>query len=203
MSFIRGFLGRFGRDGVKTNASAIYRRIVKQARTPGFYEDFAVPDTIDGRFDLLVLHTFLVLRRLKEDAPQTDELAQAVLDAMFSNMDDSLRHMGVGDLTVGKRIKKMSSAFYGRVNVYDGPLVSGDVDALAEALGRNLFRGEPVGDGVPEGVARYMIEAFEGLKVQPTQRFTLGLVDFSDLAVPVRQEEPVVQGEAGEERAQA
>lgn len=177
----------FRRDAVKSNAEAVYLRIVVQSRKPVFFEDYAVQDTIDGRFDLIILHTFLVLRRLKQVGKDNEAFGQALFDAMFSNMDDSLRQMGVGDLSVGKKIKKMSSAFYGRVDAYDAPLIANDISALADALERNLYRGEPVDRGLSEGFAQYMLDVFADLSNQEYDRFCLGLVDFDvDLAVSSR-----------------
>lgn len=169
---------RYRRNATRVNAEALFRRVVKQARNPVFYEDLGVPDTIDGRFDLVIVHAFVVLRRLKVDVPRTEPLSQSVFDALFSSLDDSLRQMGVGDLSVGKRIKKMSEAFYGRVNAYDAPLVAGDREGLSEALRRNLFRGEDVEPGLAEALADYLIATYEALLEQPTERFLLGLVSF-------------------------
>ena len=189
MNLLMDILGQSRKQAIKANAAALYRRVVKQARSPGFHEVLEVPDTIDGRFDLVVLHCFLVLRRLKEDARQTEALSQALFDAMFLNLDDSLRQMGVGDLSVGKRIKKMSSAFYGRVNAYDEPLVSGDILGLSEALSRNLFRAEPIDERVVEAVARYVLQTWNHLQTQPAKHFCLGLVDFEPLDVDLSDQE--------------
>ncbi|MGB1548449.1 MAG: ubiquinol-cytochrome C chaperone family protein, partial [Alphaproteobacteria bacterium] len=98
---------------VKQSARTLYTQIVAQARRKEFYTAGGVPDTLDGRFEMLALHAFLVLYRLKRlDA---DELAQALFDMMFADMDENLREIGVGDLSVDKRVKRMVSAFYGRV----------------------------------------------------------------------------------------
>ena len=123
-------------------AAALYAGIVNQARRPAFYADLGVPDTVDGRFDMIALHTFLVLRRLRGE--RTADLAQDLFDVMFEDMDRNLREMGAGDLGVGSRVKTMAKAFYGRIAAYDQGLASGD-DSLGEALRRNLYRkAEPV-----------------------------------------------------------
>ena len=111
---------------------------MRQSRQPAFYAVVGVPDTLDGRFELLSLHVFLVLQRLKKDGPDGTATAQALVDRMFANMDESLREMGVGDLGVGRRVKQMASAFYGRVAAYESGL-GGTGEALGAALGRNLF----------------------------------------------------------------
>ena len=118
--------------------AALYGACVAQARLPDFYRVLAVPDTIDGRFDLLVLHVVLVMRRLSGEA----EFKQQLFDLMFADMDRNLREMGVGDMGVGKKIKPMISAFYGRAQVYEKALAESD-DALAQALARNLYGKAP------------------------------------------------------------
>ena len=111
----------------------LYAAAVTRARSPRFYADWAVPDTLDGRFEMIVLHVFLVLRHRK-DQP---ELGQAVFDLMFRDMDQSLRELGVSDVVVGNRIKEMARAFYGRVAAYEAGLA--EPAALAEALRRNVY----------------------------------------------------------------
>ena len=121
---------------------AIYGMIVTQAREPMFYRDLGVPDTVNGRFDLLVLHLWMVLRRLKgiEDGGR---LCQALFDRFCDDMDGNLREMGVGDLTVPKRMRAFGEAFYGRVAAYDLALTAG-AEPLAQALCRNILNGEGI-----------------------------------------------------------
>jgi cytochrome b pre-mRNA-processing protein 3 len=121
---------------------AIYGVIVAQVRDAAFYRHGGVPDTVDGRFDLLVLHLWLVLRRLRAAAEATGEtaytnLAQGLFDHFCSDMDANLREMGVGDLTVPKRMQKFGEAFYGRVAAYDAAFA--DRAAMREALARNVL----------------------------------------------------------------
>jgi cytochrome b pre-mRNA-processing protein 3 len=118
---------------------AIYGMIVTQAREPFFYRDLSVPDTVNGRFDLLVLHLWVVLRRLKSVEGQMG-LAQALFDRFCDDMDDNLREMGVGDLTVPKRMQAFGEAFYGRTAAYDLALSAG-IEPLAQALCKNIFNG--------------------------------------------------------------
>ena len=103
-----------------------------------FYTRYGVPDTVDGRFELVSLHAFLVLRRLKRRSESASDLSQALFDAMFEDMDLSLREMGAGDMGVGKRVKAMVQAFYGRVASYEAGL-SGDGDSMEDALVRNVY----------------------------------------------------------------
>ncbi len=121
-------------------ARKIYTSLVEQARQPVFYLSCGVPDTPDGRFDMILLHAVLVLRRLKRDHDKTADLSQAVFDLMFADMDQNLREMGIGDLGVGKRVKAMAKAFYGRAQAYEAGLEEEGTDVLNQALARNLYR---------------------------------------------------------------
>ncbi|MFK4507003.1 ubiquinol-cytochrome C chaperone family protein [Bradyrhizobium daqingense] len=118
---------------------AIYGMIVTQAREPIFYRDLGVPDTVNGRFDLLLLHLWLLLRRLRtvQGAP---ELSQALFDRFCEDMDDNLREMGVGDQTVPKRMRAFGEAFYGRAQAYD-QAIDGGGEALAAAICKNILNG--------------------------------------------------------------
>jgi cytochrome b pre-mRNA-processing protein 3 len=117
----------------------IYGMIVTQAREPLFYRDLGVPDTVNGRFDLLVLHLWLVLHRLRQMTGGVD-LGQALFDRFCEDMDANLREMGVGDLAVPKRMQAFGEAFYGRAAAYDLASTEGR-EALAQALGRNILNG--------------------------------------------------------------
>ena len=121
---------------------AIYGMIVTQAREPLFYRDLGVPDTVNGRFDLLVLHLWMILRRMRPMAGGA-ELSQALFDRFCDDMDANLREMGVGDLTVPKRMQAFGEAFYGRSAAYDLALTAGS-EPLAQALCRNILNGEHV-----------------------------------------------------------
>lgn len=122
----------------KVAADKLYREVVAQARRPAFYLAGGVPDSVDGRFELIALHVFLVLDRLKQDHPRGSALGQELHDIFFADMDRSLREMGAGDLGVGKRVKKMAQGFYGRVAAYEAGLEGGGA-GLEAALKRNLF----------------------------------------------------------------
>src|SRR3954453_14710566 len=116
---------------------AIYGTIVAQAREPLFYAGLGVPDTVNGRFDMVLLHLWMVLRRLRPVAGGL-ALSQGLFDPFCADMDDNLREMGVGDLAVPKRMQKFGEAFYGRSIAYDAALAAGP-DALAQALGKNIL----------------------------------------------------------------
>jgi cytochrome b pre-mRNA-processing protein 3 len=118
---------------------AIYGMIVTQAREPIFYRHLGVPDTVNGRFDLLLLHLWLLLRRLRTVQGGAG-LSQALFDRFCEDMDDNLREMGVGDQTVPKRMRAFGEAFYGRVQAYDQAIDNG-AEALAQAICKNILNG--------------------------------------------------------------
>ena len=130
------------RSAPRGTIEAIYGMIVTQAREPLFYRDLGVPDTVNGRFDLLLMHLWLVLRRLKS-AEAGQGLSQALFDHFCNDMDDNLRELGVSDLKVPKRMQAFGEAFYGRTAAYDLALTDGR-EALAQALCRNVLNGERI-----------------------------------------------------------
>ena len=130
----------------------LYGAAVGAARDPWLYATLGVPDTLDGRFDCVGLHVYLVIRRLNAAGPPGPELAQAVFDAMFADMDINLREMGVGDMSVGKRNRAMWEAFHGRSAAYAAAW--DDDAALAAAIGRNIWRGQEPPAGSAEALAR-------------------------------------------------
>jgi cytochrome b pre-mRNA-processing protein 3 len=121
---------------------AMYGMIVTQAREPSFYRELGVPDRVNGRFDLLVLHLWIVLRRLQL-VEGGSALSQALFDRFCADMDANLREMGVGDLTVPKRMQAFGEAFYGRSAAYDLALREGR-ERLAQALSKNIMNGEQI-----------------------------------------------------------
>lgn len=139
-----GLLAPFRRKPLERPGFALYTAAVAGARDPWFFGALGVPDSLDGRFDLVALHVALLIRRLRRDPdPRGAALAQAVFDAMFADMDVNLREMGVGDISVGKRVKRMWEALHGRALAYEAALDAGDMAALAAALRRNVWRAEP------------------------------------------------------------
>jgi cytochrome b pre-mRNA-processing protein 3 len=138
---------------------AIYGMIVTQAREPLFYRDLGVPDTVNGRFDLLVLHLWLALRRLRS-VEGGAEPSQMLFDRFCDDMDANLREMGVGDLAVPKRMQAFGEAFYGRAAAYDLALAAG-AEPLAQALCKNILSGENI--GVARQLAAYAEAALREL----------------------------------------
>ena len=122
------------------------------ARRPGLYTRLGVPDTVEGRFEALCLHAILVLRRLNRLPAPAGEVAQDLVNSVFTQLDASLRELGVGDMGVSKRMKKLGAAFYGRAEGYDVALNAGDAAALSAVLARNVLGDD--GDGA--GLAAYV-----------------------------------------------
>lgn len=126
----------------------MHARVVAASRAPALYLDAHVPDTVEGRFECLSLHAVLLLRRLRMLGEPGDAVAQDYVDCLFRHLDIALRELGVGDLSVGKRIKKLAKSFYARVATYDAALTaSAPDDALALELSRNVLGGN--GEGAP------------------------------------------------------
>lgn len=134
----------------------LYRIAGDQSRLPVFYTDLGVADTFDGRFDMLVLHVHLLIRRLGADPADGKRLAQQVFDVMLGDLDQGLRLAGVGDVGIGKRVKKMSNAYYGRAIAYDAALDGDDRSALAQAIRRNVYRERDDAGRGPETIAAYV-----------------------------------------------
>ena len=154
--------------------AALYGMIVAQARSPIFYRGYGVPDTVAGRFDMIVLHLVLFLQRLKSETPALQTLGQEVFNLFCRDIDDNFREMGMGDLAVPREMRKVGEAFYGRAAAYETALAIEDA-SLAGALTRNIFGGSS--DGAPR-LATYMREAVRQLATQ--HDFSGGVVRFAD-----------------------
>lgn len=170
-------LGAFRRRRHERAGFALYAAAVAAARDPRLYTELGAPDTLDGRFDLIVLHAALLVRRLQDEAPPGPDLAQAVFDAMFSDMDQNLREIGVGDLSVGKRVKAMWEAFHGRARAYAAALDGNDQEALAAALARNVWRGAPPDDRA-RALAAYAARQSAALRGRSLADFVAGRAAF-------------------------
>jgi cytochrome b pre-mRNA-processing protein 3 len=175
---LAGFLG-FTRRGRHERAGFhLYGAAVAAARDPFLFTTVGVPDTLDGRFDIIGLHVFLLIQRLNQEAAPGPAVAQAVFDAMFSDMDINLREMGVSDLSVGKRVKAMWEAFHGRANAYATALREADPDALEAALRRNIWRGGPPPEDGATLLRRIALAQVGCLADQPLAALAAGKVRF-------------------------
>ena len=151
-----GLLGLFRRRAHQRIGFDLYGAAVAAARSPRFYAELGVPDTTAGRFELVALHVGLLIRRLRMAGDKSaDALGQAVFDAMFGDMDVNLREMGIGDLSVGKRVKMLWEGFHGRTTSYAAALDAEDTAALALALERNIWVQEAAPPGSATGLAQH------------------------------------------------
>lgn len=160
---------------------ALYGAIVAQARAPHFYADLGVPDTVLGRFDMVLLHVVLVLRRLRQgeaDGAGAQALAQGLFDTFCRDMDHNLREMGISDQGVPRQMQRVGEAFYGRAQVYEAALGEGaEEGALAQALARNVYLD--TGDGLcAASLARYVRDAVQALGEQSLAALAGGAVHF-------------------------
>ena len=169
----------FRRSPSRTIA-ALYGAIVAQARDARFYAGYGVPDTVLGRFDMIVLHVALLLRRLRDGNKRQRALAQGVFDAFCRDMDHNLREMGISDPGVPRQMRRVGEAFYGRAQAYDGALAESREGALTEALARNVYAGiaEPLVAAVP--LAAYARQAADDLAGQPLDVLAGGTVRFPE-----------------------
>ncbi len=170
----------FRKDAALEAGEALYAAAVEQARSAPLYADFGAPDTVEGRFEMIVIHVYLILRRLREDTPKAKKTRQKLFDVMFQNMDDSLRELGVGDLSVGRKIRTMAENFYGRIKAYEETLTSKAAEHdMAKSLGRNVY-GDEDAKGARD-LAKYVIKAAEFIETQPAARIVGGIVQFPEL----------------------
>ncbi|HEY0302989.1 MAG TPA: ubiquinol-cytochrome C chaperone family protein [Rhizomicrobium sp.] len=134
--------------------AALHAALNAQARQPAFFLTYGVADTIDGRFDMVALHAWMVLSRLKAAGRQ--DVADSLTDTLFAAFNTALRELGTGDMGLGPRMKKLGNALNGRVLAYDA---AKDEAALADAVRRNVYRGEPGHEAAARALARYALAA--------------------------------------------
>lgn len=157
----------------------LYEEVVAQARSPHFYMNNNVTDDVDGRFDMISVHIFLALDRMRKDS-ELAELSQKLVNLVISDMDRSLREMGVGDLGVGRRVQNMGKALYGRLEMYDYAIVDEEpINALAAVLMRNLYRSEEEVSESAIRVASYILAQRDHLSKVDSNRIINGNIDFA------------------------
>jgi len=177
----------FRRDPQTHIIREFYGMIVAQARSAAFYASYGVPDTVQGRFDLIVLHLVLLLHRLEKDGDAGARgrnpaigghgLGQKLFDAFCQDLDDNLREMGVGDLAVPKQMRRFGEAFYGRQAAYRAALAAPGTQELEKALARNIF--EVVGvDERAARLARYARAVVSQLDAEEDDALMAGTVTF-------------------------
>jgi len=170
--------------------AVLYGAIVAQARDARFYGPYGVPDTVLGRFDLIVLHVALLLRRLRAGDAAMRALAQGVFDAFCRDMDHNLREMGISDQGVPRQMRRVGEAFYGRAQAYDAALALPGNDALAQALVRNVYAGAGDAHGAAARLATYVRAAADDLHAQALADVARGLVRFPGPAMLAALAEP-------------
>jgi cytochrome b pre-mRNA-processing protein 3 len=172
---LSSFFHRFRRRGA---VMSVYNRIVERARDPIFFVEWGVPDTLDGRFEMLAMHAFLVLNRLKADPEITEDFAQDLFDTMFADLDRGLREMGATDIGVGRHVKLMARGLYGRLVAYERGL-NADDDALEDALRRNLYGTIDSKPAQLQTAKLYLRRQVAALKNVPVANFVAGEVPFA------------------------
>lgn len=176
------FLDRLFRPRpAQTAGRALYAAVVAQAREPLLYSDCGAPDTVEGRFELYSLHVVLLLDRLRRQGAVASEVSQVLFDTYVRSLDDALREMGVGDLSVGKKMRKLGEAFYGRVKSYEAAFeVLPDETALQALLVRTVFD-----DADPAGALRlsaYILAQKAALAAAPLETLLAGTVPWAATA---------------------
>ena len=168
-----------GRRPNQRITDALYGEIVASARQPTFYSEWGVPDTPLGRFEMLSVHMFLFLDRARGSSATLGDVAQDMTDEFFKDVEHSLRELGIGDLGVPKRIKKLAKMFYGRAEAYREALGARDTAALTAALARNIG---PERGAWPEAahIAAYVERSSELLATQPDDELLAGRIVFPD-----------------------
>lgn len=163
-------------------ATQRYIDIVAAARNPVLFETMGLPDSLDGRFEAIALHAWLVMRRLTRIS-EAKPVSQRLFDILFQDMDQNLREMGASDIVVGDRVKAMAKGFYGRIAAYDAGLAEGQA-VLCEALTRNAYgAAPPPGPAALAGMAAYLRAADAALQGFDDRRM-LSIEPLSWPAVP-------------------
>lgn len=148
----------------KKLADALYNHTIMAARSPSLYGEIGAPDTANGRFELIILHIFMLFRHLQGKDKFTQSVKQKTFDRFLEDMDMSLREIGVGPDGIPKRIQKMLENFYGRAAAYQAALESADKTQIVDSIARNLFADEKPNLEGAETLAQYMVKVVENLK---------------------------------------
>jgi cytochrome b pre-mRNA-processing protein 3 len=161
--------------------ASLYGTIVAQARAPAFYQIYAVPDTVNGRLEMIMLHAVLFLHRVEGEAAPVRALGQGLFDHFCRDIDANMREMGVGDLAVPRKMRRVGEAFYGRQAAYRSALAASDEKPLEEVLERNVYADAPNADAARR-LAAYIREAVSRLAAQDGGRFARAKLAFPDPA---------------------
>lgn len=155
----------------KRTAEHVYGAVVAQARQPAFFTQHRVPDTPEGRYEMVVLNLFLVLDRLRTAGGTTQRVSRYLTERFVTDMDDSMRELGVGDLKVPKKVKRAAAGLYDRVQEYQAAMAAADDQALASAIQRNVFTPETTDPPTEPAMALadYMRRSRDAMADQPLQ----------------------------------
>lgn len=167
----------------RSRAKVLFKEIVAQARQTVFYADLDVPDTLDGRFEMIAMHTGLVINRVRTEGEEGTRFAQSLFDEMFLNMELSCRQIGIGDLSVPRHMKRMMVALQGRALHYEEAAEQGE-SAVADALKRNLYATvETPSQSTLLAVAQYFLACRSSLKAQSYEDIKNGRIAFAPLPI--------------------
>jgi cytochrome b pre-mRNA-processing protein 3 len=170
----------FRRNRTADSIDRLYGAIVTQARFRAFYAEYGVPDTVEGRLEMVILHAVLLLHRVSGEDEALRGLGQAVFDRFCQDMDDNLREMGVGDLAVPKQMQRIAGAFYGRARAYQAALTVPDPDALVNALRRNIYADEPAAELSAQRLETYVRNAVHHLRRQDRAALSTGRLNYPE-----------------------
>jgi cytochrome b pre-mRNA-processing protein 3 len=176
----RWFAGRAAR---KEAAEKIYDAIVAQSRNAAFYLKCGVPDTLSGRFDMLVIHMFVVLQILKLGGREGQLLAQEIVEAFIREMDTIVRDLGVSDRNVPKEVRKIAQLFYGQLLAYSTALQRNDTKGLANEVWKSFQSGEGSNAQIAaDAISAYMRGAIKNIQEMPLNMLLQGNIRFPEIA---------------------
>ena len=157
---------------------ALYAQTVTQSRLPALYVDLGAPDTPEGRFELYSLHVYLLLERLKGQGTEAADVGQTLFDTYISALDHGLRELGVGDLSVGKKMRKLGEAFYGRINSLEAAFAAlPDQTDLEAILARTVYEGADAARA--PALAAYVLKQRAALATQSVDALCAGVVEWA------------------------
>ena len=173
-----GFLDRYrARKHHLHVGSQLYLTAVDQSRTPALYTDYGVPDTVDGRFDMIIVHIMLLIRRLRGGGEGAEAISQNVLNLMFADMDRNFREMGIADISIGKHVKRTAKAFYGRAEVLEKGLDAGR-PALLDAVQETIYPAIKETDQGASELTDYIVAVDTHLRTQSVDEILTGNVSY-------------------------
>ena len=170
------------RSDKRRKAGELYGAVVAQARNPAFYRALGVADTPEGRYELIALHLVLALERLGQADVADEEMRRETLEAFVTDMDDAMREMGVGDVTVPKKVKKAAGGVYARGVAYRKALAETGDGALGDALREYVYQGKPGTDVGP--LATYVRASVAHLAAEKAEALRTGVVTFPPVGEP-------------------